>query len=70
MSELLFLSNRIPYPPTKGDKIRAWHFLDHLARRFDVHLGCFVDEPADWAHVPALEKLCASVLCVPLDKRK
>ena len=70
MSELLFLSHRIPYPPTKGDKIRAWHFLDHLARRFDVHLGCFVDEPADWAHVPALEKLCASVLCVPLDKRK
>ncbi|HEX3347829.1 MAG TPA: TIGR03087 family PEP-CTERM/XrtA system glycosyltransferase [Acetobacteraceae bacterium] len=67
---LLFLCHRIPYPPIKGDKIRAWHFLEHLASRFDVHLGCFIDDPADWAHVPVLEKLCARVLCVPLDKRR
>ena len=30
MDDLLFLSHRIPYPPDKGDKIRAWHFLRHL----------------------------------------
>jgi len=28
---LLFLCHRIPYPPEKGEKIRAWHILDHLA---------------------------------------
>ncbi|MBV9811531.1 MAG: TIGR03087 family PEP-CTERM/XrtA system glycosyltransferase, partial [Acetobacteraceae bacterium] len=68
--ELLFLCHRIPYPPNKGDKIRAWHFLEHLARRFAVHLGTFVDDPADWAHVPALQAHCATVLCRPLDKRQ
>ena len=33
MSELLFLAHRIPYPPDKGDKIRAWRWLSHLAAR-------------------------------------
>ena len=28
---LLFLAHRIPYPPNKGDKIRSWHLLRHLA---------------------------------------
>ena len=32
MRELLFLAHRIPYPPDKGDKIRAWHIFRHLAR--------------------------------------
>ena len=43
--DLLFLSQRIPYPPTKGDKIRSWHILRHLSQRFRVHLGCFYDDP-------------------------
>ena len=25
---LLFLAHRIPYPPDKGEKIRAWHMLE------------------------------------------
>ena len=45
MPRLLFLAHRIPYPPTKGDKIRAWHMLDHLAARHKVDLGCLVDDP-------------------------
>lgn len=68
MADLLFLCHRIPYPPDKGDKIRAWNFLEHLGRRFDVHLGCFVDDPADLAHVPALERRVARLAAVPLDK--
>ncbi len=66
MQDLLFLSHRIPYPPDKGDKIRAWHMLRHLARTHRVHVGCFVDDAADWAHVPALREQCASLACVPL----
>jgi glycosyltransferase involved in cell wall biosynthesis len=53
MARLLFLAHRIPYPPTKGDKIRAWHMLEHLAARHRVSLGCLVDDPADLAHLPA-----------------
>lgn len=58
MAEILFLAHRIPYPPTKGDKIRAYHFLAHLAHRHVVHLGCFVDDPSDWQHADHLRALC------------
>jgi len=69
MSELLFLAHRIPYPPNKGDKIRAWHLLEHLSRRHRLHLGAFVDDPDDWRHEGKLREICASVHLVGLDPR-
>jgi sugar transferase (PEP-CTERM/EpsH1 system associated) len=70
MRDLLFLSHRIPYPPDKGEKIRAWRMFRHLARRFRIHLGCFVDDPDDAARVAELRPLCADLACFPLDRRK
>ncbi|MGZ5202598.1 MAG: TIGR03087 family PEP-CTERM/XrtA system glycosyltransferase [Telluria sp.] len=58
--DLLLLVHRIPYPPNKGDKIRSYHLLKHLAQRYRVHLATFVDDPDDWQHVPHVEKMCAS----------
>ena len=58
MREILFLAHRIPYPPNKGDKIRSWHFLEHLAKRHRVHLGCFVDDPFDLQYVDKLRAIC------------
>ena len=60
MEDLLLLIHRIPYPPNKGDKIRSYHLLKHLARDYRVHLATFVDDPDDWQHVPTVEKMCAS----------
>jgi len=54
MAELLFLAHRIPFPPDRGDKIRSWHILKHLAGLARVHLACFADDEADAAHLPAL----------------
>jgi sugar transferase (PEP-CTERM/EpsH1 system associated) len=54
------LIHRIPYPPNKGDKIRSYHLLKHLARSYRVHLGTFVDDADDWQHVPTVEAMCAS----------
>jgi sugar transferase (PEP-CTERM/EpsH1 system associated) len=62
--DALFLTHRIPYPPNKGEKIRAYHLLRHLAQRWRVHLGCFVDRPEDLAHVATLCELCAQVKAV------
>lgn len=61
---ILFLAHRIPYPPNKGDKIRAFNILRHLARRHEVHLACLIDDPADMRHVRALTQLVRSVRCV------
>ena len=66
MEELLFLAHRIPYPPNKGDKIRSWHILKHLARSYRVHLGAFVDDPGDWRYRDRIEQLCASTCLLPL----
>ena len=61
MEPLLFLAHRLPYPPNKGDKIRSYHFLKHLAQRYRVYLGTFIDDPSDWAHCEALKAMCAEV---------
>ena len=60
MEHLLFLVHRIPYPPNKGDKIRSYHLLKHLAQRYHVHLGTFVDDPDDWQHVDTVKQYCSS----------
>jgi sugar transferase (PEP-CTERM/EpsH1 system associated) len=69
MADLLFLAHRIPYPPNKGDKIRSWHILRHLARRHRVHLGCFIDDPADREHEAMLRGVCADCCFVELKPR-
>lgn len=61
MPELLFLSHRVPFPPDKGEKIRAWHLLSHLARTYRVHLGCLVDDPGDRVHLAELGRICGRV---------
>ena len=61
MTDLLYLAHRIPYPPDKGEKVRAWHFLRHFAERYRIHLACFVDDPADARHIARMQEICASV---------
>jgi sugar transferase (PEP-CTERM/EpsH1 system associated) len=70
MDELLLLVHRIPYPPNKGDKIRSYHLLKHLARNFRVHLGAFVDAPEDWAYAPPLGNMVTGGMkLLPLNPR-
>jgi sugar transferase (PEP-CTERM/EpsH1 system associated) len=64
--EILFLAHRIPYPPDKGDKIRSWRLFEHLAKRFRVHLGCFIDDPDDARHMDRLSAMSASAAFIPL----
>jgi len=69
MSELLFLSHRIPFPPDKGDKIRSWNLLKGLAREHTVHLGTFVDDVRDWQYLDDIKALCGETCVRPLDPR-
>ncbi len=67
--DLLFLTQRIPYPPIKGEKIRPLQILRHLSQRYRVHLGCLIDDKADWAHVDTVRALCADAYFARLDRR-
>jgi sugar transferase (PEP-CTERM/EpsH1 system associated) len=67
MHDLLFLAHRLPYPPNKGDKIRSFNILQHLAQMYRVHLGAFVDDPDDWRHVAAIREICSESCIVQLN---
>ena len=70
LPELLYLVHRIPYPPNKGDKIRSYHLLKHLAQSYTVHVGAFVDDEDDWQHAAALSKIAGGeVKLLPLHPR-
>lgn len=62
MSDILFLAHRIPYPPDRGDKIRSWNILRHLAGFARIHLACFADDEADAAHLDALRTALGGAL--------
>ena len=69
MANLLYLAHRLPYPPNKGDKVRSYHLLKHLAARHRVFLGTFIDDPADEVHVEKVAGLCAGLHVVRLRPR-
>jgi polysaccharide biosynthesis protein PslH len=59
--DILFLSHCVPYPPNKGEKIRAYHEVMHLAQDHRVHVRCFAKSEAEVADAEALKPHCASV---------
>ena len=67
MANILYLVHRLPYPPNKGDKVRSYNLLKHLASQHRVFLGTFIDDPEDEPHIATLRKLCADVFVAKLD---
>ncbi|WP_313534279.1 TIGR03087 family PEP-CTERM/XrtA system glycosyltransferase [Sphingomonas sp.] len=60
MGDILFLAHRIPFPPDRGDKIRAYHLLRHLAQDHRVHLVAFADDPEDLQNQDGLASCTAT----------
>jgi sugar transferase (PEP-CTERM/EpsH1 system associated) len=67
---MLFLTQRIPYPPIKGEKIRPLQILKHFRENYNVHLGCLIDDPRDWEHVETVKSLCADAYFGGLNRKK
>jgi sugar transferase (PEP-CTERM/EpsH1 system associated) len=59
--KILYLCHRIPYPPDKGDKIRAFHQIRAMAARHEVDVFTLADDARDLSHAGALEQFCHSV---------
>jgi sugar transferase (PEP-CTERM/EpsH1 system associated) len=65
--KLLFIAQRIPYPPNKGDRIRSSHALQaFIERGHEVHLLAFADDLNDLNYRVDLGRMCATVDIVPL----
>jgi sugar transferase (PEP-CTERM/EpsH1 system associated) len=65
---VLYICHRIPFPPNKGDKIRAFHQLRALAEHHEVDLFTLADEDGDSAHAPALKEYCRRVTVCRLNR--
>lgn len=61
---LLFLTPRLPYPPDRGDRLRAFHFLRQLAGEHEITLVSFVANEAERAYLPALQPYCQAIYLV------
>ncbi len=60
MGDILFLAHRVPFPPNRGDKIRAHHLLKKLATLGRVHVGCFAESDEDRGGKGELEAIAAT----------
>src|SRR2546427_12450765 len=54
--KMLFVTARFPYPPLKGDQVRAYHQLRLLSRRHAIHL-------VSLSNVPPLERDVKRIEC-------
>ena len=69
MANILYLVHRLPSPPNKGDKVRSYHLLKHLAKEHNVYLGTFVDDPEDEVHIETVRNLCTDLHVARLEPR-
>jgi polysaccharide biosynthesis protein PslH len=65
--EILYVAHCVPWPPDKGDRIRAFHSIRQLAQRHKVHVACFTRSARDAEAVSELQAHLASLRIEVLD---
>jgi sugar transferase (PEP-CTERM/EpsH1 system associated) len=66
--KIFILLSRFPYPLEKGDKLRAYHQIRHLAKNHELHLCALNDIHIKVEHQTALDPFCKSVHIINLSK--
>ena len=62
---LLFISHRVPYPPDKGDRVRAFHEIEALSKHFRVTLAALAHDRSHHEVALLLEGMCDKVILAP-----
>lgn len=55
---ILFLCHRLPYPPKRGDKVRPFNMIRHLARSHEVTVATLARTVGELAEGRELERHC------------
>lgn len=66
--KILFLAQRVPFPPNKGDKLRSFNEIKFLSQKHEVHLACLTDQKSDNQYQEELLKYCSSVEIIYLPR--
>ena len=56
--KILFLCHKTPYPPNKGEKLRAFNIIKHLSADNDICLVAPYSDKKEILHTEELKKLC------------
>lgn len=62
--------SRVPYPLEKGDKLRAYYQIKHLAAKHQVFLFCLTDASLNPESVKHLQSFCSEVHVYKMQKWK
>ena len=68
--KLLFLANRVPYPPYRGDKLKIFNLAKRLKGEHELHLLTFAQNQEDLQYKAELEKIFTEVHFIYLPKWK
>jgi sugar transferase (PEP-CTERM/EpsH1 system associated) len=63
--KILFLSQRIPWPPDRGDKITTWRLIERMAREHEVRVVAFAHDEGDLRAAEALRAKGFECFAVP-----
>lgn len=58
---ILFLAQRVPYPPNRGDRITTYHEIRILARKHEVYVAALAESEEEASGVDELRKICPVV---------
>ncbi|MBL7137946.1 MAG: glycosyltransferase [Bacteroidales bacterium] len=66
--KLFFLLARVPYPTEKGDKLRAFHQITHLAKHHEIIICALNEGVLHEDAVPVLSKYASAIHIIPISK--
>ncbi|MBM3919844.1 MAG: glycosyltransferase [Sphingomonadales bacterium] len=68
--KVMFVANRVPYPPYRGDKLKIWNLAKRLSKHHELHLYTIAQEKEELQHLEILKTVFKEVHIVYLPKWK
>jgi len=65
---ILFVANRFPYPPFRGDKLKIFNLAKQLSKRHNLNLITFIQDKNDYAYIDDLKEYFNEIEVVYLSK--
>lgn len=66
--KILFIANRFPYPPFRGDKLKIYNLAKRISKNHELHLITFTEQKSDLQYLPELETIFSKIEIIHLPK--
>jgi len=68
--KIMFVANRVPYPPYRGDKLKIWNLAKRLSKNHELHLFTIAQDQGELEQMEKLKTVFKEVHIVYLPKWK